>query len=928
MHRRLDKAQSPSYPNGKITCLMFLYIAGVLAFYYILKPMRSSLFLKDLPAGNLPNAYLLTALLAGPVVTLMFKLSGRLSLIALITSTNLAIIGSLLFFQWAVAAQVAFLPYLYFAYVQIVSVLCVSQFWLLAGYVYDQRQAKRIYGLLAAGGIAGSIAGSLVTDIFKSRSTAAMLSICIGICIALIVLAHVIWRQCSRQISDSKESPKYLESSERSLDMLRMVFGSRLLRLMVLLVFLTMIASQIADWQVDYAAQEKFKHLPNQLMEQEIKSFRARFNMATNIIGIVLQLSVTQFVIQRIGVWAAILFLPIGVGASALGVIFNPTLTSTTIALGCNSVFRSSIHRSGFELFFLPLSPDMRKKVKVFIDVFVDRIGRAGAAFIIISLTAPGLPIGLPGTASALVLLTGVCIVVSLKLRKDYVDAFRQQLIRREVDLSEVRRYVTDPASLRLLAATLESSQERQILYALGLLQSARGFDFSPQLLPLLRHPSSYIREEAVHSLHALPGNHEADAKQMLNDESDAVRNAVVEYLCLYDPAKTEERIRQFLDDVNPEIRFAAACCVLHQPASIFRPSIDMIRCLMALDGKLAIQAHELAAGLAARLPSEESVPLLRSLIRDSRWQVSAGAIAAAGHAGHAELVSDIMPLLFDRKLRAASRQALVSLGLQVTIELGAVLGNENADPVIRHEIPWILARIKDSSAAGILVENLNAGDATLKYQIVKALSRMHAGNHNLPGNRRIIEMHLIAQIMAYYEGLALCQGLESKRKAAGNGLASRSVRERLNKQLEMIFRLLGIIYPQKDIYFAYAALKGTSNNKRMSAIEFLDDFLGKDIKSLILPLLEESEPKRLLARAMNLFNIRIPEHERALETLLLEPDPWLKTCALHAAGSDRISALEPQCRQLVRHRDPLVRETALWALERLNQIHAVGISL
>ena len=54
---------------------MFLYIFGVLTFYYILKPLRSALFLSELPASDLPKAYLLTALIAGPLVTLVFKLS-------------------------------------------------------------------------------------------------------------------------------------------------------------------------------------------------------------------------------------------------------------------------------------------------------------------------------------------------------------------------------------------------------------------------------------------------------------------------------------------------------------------------------------------------------------------------------------------------------------------------------------------------------------------------------------------------------------------------------------------------------------------------------------------------------------------------------------------------------------------------------------
>ena len=76
-------------------------------------------------------------------------------------------------------------------------------------------------------------------------------------------------------------------------------------------------------------------------------------------------------------------------------------------------------------------------------------------------------------------------------------------------------RFVTDPHSVQLLVGTLESAQDRQILYALKLLQSVRSVDFAPQLLPLLHHASAFVREEATRTLLALPGNFRPDAEQL-----------------------------------------------------------------------------------------------------------------------------------------------------------------------------------------------------------------------------------------------------------------------------------------------------------------------------------------------------------------------------------------------------------------------------
>src|SRR5437867_6929322 len=187
MFRRIVQILPIKSGEWIVTLLMFFYIFGVLTFYYILKPLRAGLFLKDLDTSQLPYAYFLTAIFAGTIATLVFKLSRRFSAIMLLTGTNLAIMASLFLFRWAMGRQISYMPYVFYVYVQIVSVLATAQFWLLAGYIYDNRQAKRLYGLLGAGAIAGSMVGSSVLAFYSKRfSPEFMLMICIVVCGALI----------------------------------------------------------------------------------------------------------------------------------------------------------------------------------------------------------------------------------------------------------------------------------------------------------------------------------------------------------------------------------------------------------------------------------------------------------------------------------------------------------------------------------------------------------------------------------------------------------------------------------------------------------------------------------------------------------------------------------------------------------------------
>ena len=165
-----------------------------------------------------------------------------------------------------------------------------------------------------------------------------------------------------------------------------------------------------------------------------------------------------------------------------------------------------------------------------------------------------------------------------------------------------------------------------------------------------------------------------------------------------------------------------------------------------------------------------------------------------------------------------------------------------------------------------------------------------------------------------YYEALALLQSVTD----GGHGLLRAALRERLDRDLEVIFRLLGLQYPQKDIFFAYSALRSTQADRRASAVEFLDNVLSKNLKSLIVPLLEESSPARLIEHASRQFGIRTPGRETALRSIMEQPDSWLRACAAHEIGRAGLSSLAHMCRKAAGDGDPVVRESAEWALRRI----------
>ena len=58
--------------------------------------------------------------------------------------------------------------------------------------------------------------------------------------------------------------------------------------------------------------------------------------------------------------------------------------------------------------------------------------------------------------------------------------------------------------------------------------------------------------------------------------------------------------------------------------------------------------------------------------------------------------------------------------------------------------------------------------------------------------------------------------------------------------RLERLFRLLGLKYPPKEMHAAYLALHRKKTDEYTAAIEFLDNVLERELKRILLPLLDE----------------------------------------------------------------------------------------
>jgi ATP:ADP antiporter, AAA family len=121
----------------------------------------------------------------------------------------------------------------------------------------------------------------------------------------------------------------------------------------------------------------------------------------------------------------------------------------------------------------------------------------------------------------------------------------------------------------------------------------------------------------------------------------------------------------------------------------------------------------------------------------------------------------------------------------------------------------------------------------------------------------------------------------------------------------------LGLRYPPHDIYSAYTGIRSTKSHLRASAIEFLDNLLHPNLKSLLFPILEEATTESFIRKGSQLLGYEIRSRSIYLEQLIKGRDPWLKAISIYVAGSLGVVELASSIREALEAHNPFVRETA-----------------
>jgi len=875
---------------------MQLYIFLVITTLLILKPAVNSLFLSTYGIESLPNAYIFVALIAGIITSLYGKIVSRVPFIYLNIGTLSSSIMALVFFGFAL--QTGFwsdwLLYIFYIWLAIFAVLTTSQFWVLVNIVFNEREFKRLVGLIGAGGIAGGIFGGYLTSFLSGYLNSIQLPFVGAFTIALCIpLTFLIYRKNKK--SGGKPITVDVSAKEENPESpLRLILQSRHLTLLAAIVGVSNVVAKLVDFQFSGMAAALISD------PEELTAFFGFWFSTFNVGALIIQLFVTRFLLSRLGVGFSLLLLPVSIALSVICLMIAPELLIAVIAMKmADGSFKQSINKSAIELLVLPISVTIKNQTKTFIDVFVDSLA-AGFSGLLLIFVIKGLSLTGVAISGLILVFTIVWIVLVSKVRQEYLLTFKQKIITSLGKNTSSNKRIRKAAVINDLMDSLMSGSKTEKISALRQIEHFKNKKYNKIVFTLLKSEDPGVRAEAFQYLSHYKGlkiyHH---AEKMTDDPSVKVRMVAIAYLIENTPVKERKIIIKQLDSPNAEIRGMALVSLAKQIQ--FNPKLKeryqlknrILKYLQDIPAITDISVRYMKKVFVIQAIGHANIPdlfpYLKVYFKDKKTVVVRQAIQAAGRTHHAYFLKDLIRFSTKMTYSRMAKDALKNYKNNLIPAFKEILKEKPQDLETIRLLPSIAKQINKPKSINFLFKLLEHKDATVRQNALKGLSELHLNFPKLKFRKKRVVLQIVEEVLRFQGTLTLLF-VQSNPKIpdTANVVPIRKrvvslLKKQLNNQLDNIFFLLSLRYSRDNISAIHKAMRSPKVRLRNTALEFLDNLLESRLKSTLIPLLEVAVVNNSKRKNLAKLDLEIPDHYASLEEILKSgKDVRLKIATLH----------------------------------------------
>ena len=857
-----------------------LSLAGLVAAHTMLETARDALFLGRLAPSRLTFVYAALAglaLIAASGNSAFVHRFGRRN--ALIFTLLGAAYGTVILFLLPMSPAVVFALYLWSA---LIGSLLVTQFWLLSGALFTVAQGKRLFGLLAAGGVIGAVAGA-------TASAAAL---------RFVGVEHLLWVAGAVFLVTAlvvttigvDNLPRRTPKRSQRLSVSQLLAGGQVFSRNPYLTRLAVIVSvsTAAVLCTDYL----FKSFAARSMTaEELGPFFAGYYAILNSVALVIQLFVAGPLVRRTGILTAFCLLPtLLLAGSMVLAVFSASITVVLLLKGADGSLRHSLHRISTELLWMPLPEDVKARSKAYVDTVVVRSAQAVTAGGLLLLATFGLD--RPQLLAAIVAaLTLVWLGLAAALRRPYLDLFRRALSRSTPDFVQGMLNL-NIESVAVVVEALSSRDPYRAVAAIDVLESNRQQHVIPALILYHEAPEVLIR-----ALEVITTPNRKDwrplAERLLEHQQPDIRVAAVRALARVGDRRSLERR---LLDIDPAVRAQAAFWMAKAEGG--RPQAHpAVRQIIDMGRPAGLSAHRsLFSAIATAGDADWAEVMLEMCAGEDETdaEVMESLAAAIRRVQDDRFIPLLIRRLRYRRGRDTLREAIFEAGEPALDALENALSDPKVSRRVRRHVPLAIARFDSQRAADILLERLDAEhNGLIRFKILRALERLVVSAPVNLDKKRIEDglrrtlleyLRLLSMYVPVKEGLRSTEGARLKSGELLVGL----MEDKLKQALDRAFRYLHLQHRSEDLRSVAVAVRSNDRRLRAQALEYLDaltvDASVSEVRALLRLVADDLPDNERVARAAPFLRRRIVRYHEALSQLVRDPDEALASIAAYHA--------------------------------------------
>ena len=332
------------------------FIGGTTVFF---ETAASATFLARFDARLLPWVYVAAAVTSLGAGLAYARLQHRTSFAALMRGTLGVVLLLALGLRLGFATSHA--PWLAFAGLvayRLVSSLTDLEYWAVASRLYDVGQAKRLFGLVGTGEVTARLLGSIAVPlVVRSIGVPNLLLLSAGAVGACLVLLEATLGDAPVESAIAVEPPSWRRGT-----------FALLADPYVVTVVTVAVLATFGKFFVDFGFLRQIAGRS----ETELAVFLGWFGAGTQLVSLLLRVLVSRPLLERFGVRAGVLVLPV-LHALCTALIFVAPAHAPFFVIGNQALYKSLKHpidNASFKVLYQPLGPRQRLGAQLLVEIF------------------------------------------------------------------------------------------------------------------------------------------------------------------------------------------------------------------------------------------------------------------------------------------------------------------------------------------------------------------------------------------------------------------------------------------------------------------------------------------------------------------------------------------------------------------------------